>query len=107
MSYNEKLDNRIAAAVAGMATTRKKMFGGTGFLLNGSMFCGVWKDYLIVRLGDVAADAALQDPHVRPFDITGRPMRGWIMVAEDGYAGPQLELWIEKALGFVKTLPPK
>ncbi len=30
----------------------KKMFGGTGLLLNGNKLVGVWKHSLIVRLGD-------------------------------------------------------
>ena len=58
----------------------KKMFGGVGFLLHGNMLVGVWKDSLIVRLGPDSYDDALLEPHVREFDITGRPMKGWVLV---------------------------
>ncbi len=52
------------------------MFGGVGFLLNGNMLVGVWKDSLIVRLGPEEGDEALLEPHVKEFDITGRADEG-------------------------------
>jgi hypothetical protein len=84
------------------------MFGGVGFLLNGNMLVGVWKDSLIVRLGSDAGDEALKEPHVKDFDITGRPMRGWVLVEPEGVESvDQLAGWIERAVKFVGTLPAK
>ena len=60
------------------------MFGGVGFLLHGNMLVGIWKTSLIVRLAPHQAEAALAGSHVVPFDITGRPMKGWVMVEPDG-----------------------
>ena len=60
------------------------MFGGVGFLLNGNMLVGVWKDSLIARLGPDEGDEALLEPHVKEFDITGRPMKGWVLVEPEG-----------------------
>ena len=60
------------------------MFGGVGFLLNGNMLVGVWKDSLIVRLGPDQGEEALLEPHVKEFDITGRPMKGWVLVEPEG-----------------------
>ena len=72
------------------------------------MVCGVYKDYLILRLGEQAAQKALEQPYVRPFDITGRPMKGWVMVEEQGFTTDQsLEEWLNQAKTFVSTLPPK
>ncbi len=86
----------------------KKMFGGICFLLNGNVLIGVWKDSLIVRLGPVDGDKALLEPHVKQFDITGRPMKGWVMVEPDGTDDDgQLKNWIERAWNFVRTLPAK
>jgi hypothetical protein len=107
MAYSKELEARIDAATQGWGTARKKMFGGTCHLLNGNMLCGVWKDFLIVRLGEERGRAALAEPHVKPFDITGRPMAGWLMVAEPGYAGAALPRWLELARRFVATLPTK
>jgi hypothetical protein len=48
----------------------------------------------------LAADA-------RIFDITGRPMKGWVLVDPPGVTGAKLARWIERAQDFVKTLPAK
>lgn len=107
MPYSEKLDSKITSAISGWGTTRKRMFGGTCHLINGNMMCGVYKDYLILRLGEAQAEKALDQSHVKPFDITGRPMKGWVMVEEAGYKGAALDQWLEKARRFAETLPPK
>jgi hypothetical protein len=107
MAYDEKLDTRISETVAAWGATKKKMFGGTCHLLNGNMLCGVNDDRLIVRLGHEAGEAALQEPYAGPMDITGRPMKGWVMVKPKGYAGDALTHWLERARSFVSTLPPK
>jgi hypothetical protein len=107
MAYDEELDARIAEAVASWGATKKKMFGGTCYLMHGNMLCGVHKDRLIVRLGEQAGAAALDEAHTRPFDITGRPMKGWVMVSPQGYAGSGLHPWLERARVFVAALPPK
>ena len=109
MAYNEKIEMRIKKIVTGWENTDdKKMFGGVCHLLNGNMFCGVHKEFLILRLGQKNADDALKSPHVRPFDITGKPMKGWVMVAEDGFKSDgELKDWLDQAVVFVKTLPAK
>ena len=109
MAYDEALDRRIRVIIdkwPRMAS--KKMFGGVCHLRNGNMIGGVHKDHLILRLGPEAAAAALETPHVLPFDITGRPMKGWVMVAPPGVKNDQvLEEWLLKAKAFVDTLPEK
>lgn len=107
MAYDEKLDARITEVIAGWGATKRKMFGGTCHLLHGNMLCGVHNDRLIVRLGQQAGPAALDEPHTRPMDITGRPMKGWVMVSPQGYAGQALRDWLDRARTFVSTLPPK
>lgn len=86
----------------------KKMFGGTGFLLSGNMCCGAHKGRLILRLGPDTAAIALREPHVRPFDITGKPMRGWVMLDFADISGDtELRRWISLAAAFASGLPPK
>jgi TfoX/Sxy family transcriptional regulator of competence genes len=86
----------------------KKMFGGVGFLINGNMACGVHKNDLIVRVGAACYENALSRPHTRPFDMTGRPMAGWIMVAPEGCATEdELKAWVEQGLAFARSLPTK
>jgi hypothetical protein len=107
MPYNTAIDLDLSRGLSGWNTTRKKMFGGTCYLLDGNMLCGVYKDYLILRLGPGQAQKALSKPHVKPFDITGRPMKGWVMVEAPGFEGPLLPQWLTQAKTFVETLPPK
>ena len=107
MAYNEELEARVTAATTDYGTTRKKMFGGTAHLLNGNMLCGVYKDYLILRLGEQAGAGALQKPRVKPFDITGRALKGRVMVEQQGLGGAKLLPWLRKARNFVGALPPK
>jgi TfoX/Sxy family transcriptional regulator of competence genes len=86
----------------------KKMFGGIGFLVNGNMACGVHKNFLIVRVGPEKHAWALAQPHTRPFDMTGRPMAGWIMVEPSGCATENaLKAWLELGLAFTHSLPDK
>jgi len=109
MAFDESLAARIRDALARKrGVEEKKMFGGVGFLLHGNMLVGVWKDSLIVRLGPDNYDDALLEPHVREFDITGKPMNGWVLVEPEGVEGDhQLKGWIERATKFVKSFPTK
>ena len=76
MAFSEALAERIRRRLARRkGIEEKKMFGGIGFLLNGTMLVGVWKESLIARLGPEGGDEALKEPHVKEFDITGRAGR--------------------------------
>ena len=109
MAYNEELETRIKKIVSRWKNTAdKKMFGGVCHLLGGNMFCGVYKDFLILRLGEENAKEAMKLPFVRPFDITGRPMKGWVMVDKGGFETEEaLKQWLEKAREFASGLPAK
>ena len=107
MAHDETIERRVAGVVARWKNTgRKKMFGGVCHLLNGKVAAGVLNDALIPRLGEKGAAEALRSPHVRPFDIPGRPMKGWVMVSPEGFpTDGELEAWLEEARDFVRTLP--
>jgi TfoX/Sxy family transcriptional regulator of competence genes len=107
VAYSEELDAKIGLVLQNQQTTRKKMFGGTCYLVNGNMLCGVYKSSIILRLGQAEAEAALHQPHVRVFDITGKPMKGWVMIEEAHLSQEDLARWIEKAKRYVEGLPPK
>ena len=109
MPYSESLAARIRDVLAGRhGITEKKMFGGIAFLLHGNMCVGVWKTSMIARLGPEGAAAALEAPNIVEFDITGRPMKGWIVVEAEGIdTDKQLLQWVERAVEFVETLPRK
>jgi len=109
MPYNAGLAQRIRAHLGRLPGLEEKtMFGGVGFLVNGNMACGVHRDSLIVRLGTTAYEAALKRPHVKVFDMTGRPMKGWITVSAPGYSASRaLGRWVDQSVEFARSLPPK
>ena len=109
MPHDESLAGRVGVALAlKQGIEKKKLFGGIGFLLDGNMLVGVWKTSLVVRIGPLDYEHALMEPHVKEFDITGKPMKGWVVVEPAGVEDDeQLFGWIERATSFVKTLPKK
>jgi TfoX/Sxy family transcriptional regulator of competence genes len=109
MAYDEGLAQRIREVLGEQpGLVEKKMFGGIGFMVHGNMACGVHKDALIVRVGPEGHEEALARPHTRPFDITGRPMKGWCMVTSDGYESDDaLKGWVQQGVDFALSLPAK
>jgi TfoX/Sxy family transcriptional regulator of competence genes len=109
MAFDETLAARIRLALRRKKNiVEKKMFGGVCFLLNGNMLVGVWKDSLIARLGPDQGEDALLEPHVKAFNITGKPMKNWIMVEPEGVEDDeQLKNWIQQAVKFVGNLAAK
>ena len=109
MPYSESLAERVRIALKGMRNVvEKRMFGGVCFLLQGNIVVGVWNLSLIARVGVEQEVAALQENHVRKMDITGKPMKGWIIIEPDGIdEDDQLRHWIDQAIAFASTLPAK
>lgn len=109
MAFDEHLAERIRDEVGDLpGLSAKRMFGGVAFLLHGNMLVGVMGDDLIARVGPDAAEECLALPGTRVFDLTGKVMRGWVVV--DGSELDEdsgLTDWIGRAREFVETLPPK
>ena len=108
MAYNLVLAERIRSQLDGIPFAEKKMFGGVGFLLHSNLACGVNKDNLIVRIDPEERDALLKKSHTKPLDLTGKPMKGWLLVEAEGCkTDKQLSAWVKKGVEFASTLPPK
>ena len=109
MAYNLDLAAKLRDQLSGTpGLSERKMFGGIAFMLHGNMAVGVNGDEIMVRVGPEAYANAVIQPNVRPFDMTGRPMRGWVVVTPAGYADPaELAHWVGRGASFAQTLPPK
>jgi TfoX/Sxy family transcriptional regulator of competence genes len=109
MAYDEILADRIRPMLKRRkGFSEKKMFGGVGFLLNGNMCVGVWKDSLVVRFDKEDHDETLSLPHVLPFDITGKAMKGWALVEPEGVARDEdLRRWVQLSAQYAAKLPQK
>lgn len=111
MAYDTSLAERIQNILRvnnPPGLVEKKMFGGVGFMVRGNMACGVHKNSLIVRVGEERFFEALSKPMARPFDLTGKPMKGWVMVDPGGFDSQEtLAAWVQAGVAFALCLPEK
>ncbi|MGA7098230.1 MAG: TfoX/Sxy family protein [Acidimicrobiia bacterium] len=109
MAFDETLATRIRDHIGDHpALTERKMFGGIAFMIQGNMAVGVSGDDLMVRIDPATQEATLARPGVRLFDMTGRPMRGWVLVSPESTRSEEdLAEWIETGVDFALSLPAK
>lgn len=109
MPYDEQLAERVDQLLSAQdGVTARKMFGGLAFMLDGNMYVGIHRDRLMVRVGPEGYEDALERPHCKPMDITGRPMKGWVMVDAEGVAADtDLAAWVYLGVRFASSLPAK
>jgi TfoX/Sxy family transcriptional regulator of competence genes len=108
MAFDELLADRVRACLQQVAgVSEKKMFGGLAFLIGGHLTVGVYGDGLIARIGAQDMAAATAEPSVRPFGMTGRPMRGIVVIDSAVLDDKALDRWIGRARSYVAGLPPK
>jgi hypothetical protein len=109
MAYDRGLAQRVRELLEEEpGFDEKKMFGGICFLVHGNMAAGIIAEDLIVRVGPDRYEESLARPHARPFDLTGRPMKGWVQVAPGGFESDRdLAGWVRKGLALARSLPPK
>ena len=109
MAYDEGLAQRVREVIESEpGFVEKEMFGGIAFLLHGNMACGVSNDDSMVRVGPDQYKEALTQPDTRVFDLTGRPMKGWVLVAPGVFeSDSDLKAWVERGSDFALSLPAK
>jgi hypothetical protein len=109
VAYDKALAARVRKALADQwKVTEREQFGGIGFLLKGNMAVGVIGSDLLVRVGPANHDAAMIDRHAKPFALSGRPSRGWVLVRPEGLkSAASLRKWVGLGIAFAGGLPPK
>jgi TfoX/Sxy family transcriptional regulator of competence genes len=109
MAYDEDLAERVRDLLSARSdVSERKMFGGIAFMVGGNMACGVLKEDLIVRLGDEEGEKALAEDGVRPFDFTGKPMKGIVFVSQERISDDAgLAEWVDAGADYAASLPPK
>ena len=110
LAYDEALAHEIRELLAGEPDlTEKKMFGGLAFLIGGNMAVAAsGQGGLLVRADLATSDALLRSKGVRPMEMGGRQMRGWLRVDTDAVRTKrQLERWVRVGVGYARTLPAK
>jgi TfoX/Sxy family transcriptional regulator of competence genes len=109
MSYDTVLEKKIEdITLSWEMLEKKKMFGGICYLINGNMGFGIWKNKLIVRMAPELAVEKIKDRNVKEFDITGKPMKGWVMVEKEAWQERKnLVVWLDIGRSFAVALPRK
>jgi hypothetical protein len=109
MGYNQDLEERIDSLLERLgAITKKRMFGGIGYLYQGNMCFGIHQESLILRVTTEKSAELLKNDYFSEFDITGRPMKGWVLVSPDILETEEHLLdTLSLGFNFAKTLPRK
>ena len=109
MAFDEELAARVRDEMAPQpGVVEKRMFGGLAFLVHGNLACSVTHGGLMVRVGPDGAAAASAEPGVRPLDMGGRPMKGWVLVDVSRLDDDDvLGAWVRRGTGFARSLPGK
>jgi TfoX/Sxy family transcriptional regulator of competence genes len=110
VAYDEDLANRIRELMADeRGVTEKKMFGGLAFLIGGNMSVAAsGQGGLLVRVDPREGGALLAKPHVKPMEMRGREMSGWLRVDAEGLRTKrQLEPWVRRGVSHARSLPAK
>jgi hypothetical protein len=91
-----------------VASSRRRCSAVLPSWFRGNMSVGIHGSELIVRIDPSETEAALKQPGVRIFDITGRPMKGWLLVSGESLSEKKaLAAWVNHGLSYARSLPPK
>lgn len=109
MAYDAVLADRVREVLASEERVDEiVMMGGLCFMVGGHMAVGIVGEDLMVRVGRDGHARALSRAHAREMNLTGRTMRGFVLVAPAGTASKRmLASWVTPAAEFAKSLPPK
>lgn len=102
MAYNEKIADRIRESLVSLPKVEEKiMFGGVCFMVDGKMCMGVVKEEMMCRIDPQKEEEALEKNGCRAMDFTGRPMKGYVYVSEEGMKTKKtFDYWISLCLEF-------
>jgi len=108
VAYDDVAAERVRRVLSGRRdVVERKMMGGLCFMVAGGMCCSVSDRGLMVHVGPSALERALEEPHVRPVEMRGRQLRGFVRVEAAGYrTAAQLQRWVQRGLDFVSEKPP-
>ena len=109
MAYDERLAARVRDEIAGAGVTERRMFGGLAFLICGNMAVAVsGRGGLLVRADPARAEKLLSRDGVRPMEMRGRPMAGWLCVDDEQLGtARQLRTWVAAGAAVARALPAK
>lgn len=110
VAYDVELADRIRDVVhAEPGLTERRMFGGHAFLINGNLAVSAsGRGGLLLRVDPAQAESLVDEPHVGPFEMRGRPMNGWLRVDPEVLGSDdELRGWVRHGVGYARSLRPR
>jgi len=106
MAHSKLIEDRLLAiyTTKKLDVIPKKMFGGVCFLYKGKMTVGVAGEKIVVRVVASKMEELMAKPFSAPMDFTGRVMKEFIFVSEEGFQSDyELEKWVDLGVEHAKT----
>ncbi|MFL6139436.1 MAG: TfoX/Sxy family protein [Frankiaceae bacterium] len=98
--------DRLAGLVP--EATRRPMFGYPSCVIGGHMFMSLFRDSLVLRLGEADRQRFQEQFGATPFEpMPGRPMTGYVVVPPSLVDSDGVQEWVERACASARALPPK
>jgi hypothetical protein len=110
MAYDVDLADRLRALLSGEPdVVEKRMFGGLAFLVAGHLAVSVsGQGGLLLRVDPTQSEALLADPRIRPFEMRGRELAGWLHLdVDDAVSEDELRSWVDLGVVMARSLPPR
>jgi len=97
-----KLIDRVRALLP--TAGEQRMFGGTGFMVDGALACSVSGRGLLVRVGPDQQAGLLAAEGVEPMVMGGRSSRGWVHVSPDVLGSNEdLHEWVARGVAAARA----
>ena len=102
MPYNPALAARLREKLEHLPNVvEKEMFGGLCFMVDDKLCMGIVKDEIMCRINPELTEEALEKNGVRPMDFTGKSMKGFIFVNDEGMrTDKQFNQWVNLCVEF-------
>src|SRR4051794_9028269 len=110
MAFDVRLAERIRNSLEAESTlAERKMFGGLAFLVHGHMVVAArGGGGLMVRVDPDSSPDLVRTTPAEYVEMRGSSMKGWLRLdSEDVASDEELGTWVDRALTYSETLPPK
>jgi hypothetical protein len=110
MAYDEALAARVRNELGAQpGVTERAMFGGLGFMVDGHLAVAASSGGdLMVRADPATSEEWVDGETVRPMEMRGRPMAGWLLVSVAAVVDDEaLATWVGRGAAYARSLPPK
>jgi TfoX/Sxy family transcriptional regulator of competence genes len=109
MAQNDQLTTRVRRALSEVGNVQeKRMFGSTGFMVNGKLCVSSRESRIMCRVDPALRRDLLARRGCTPMKMKGREYNGYVLVDREALqTDKDLKFWVELALDFNSTIGGK